>query len=130
MNRSSNLNASRVCLQPLSDGNISIAVEMSTKTINKFDQYIKQISRLFDLLAEKNRLGIFAILTYGEFTVTDIYKCLELRQNLISHHLLVLKENGLVKSRKSGRRVFYSLNNSSLKTLQEVLSKIFPHLPS
>lgn len=101
---------------------------MSTKAINKFDHYIKKSSRLFDLLAEKNRLGIFAILSYGEFTVTDIYKCLQLRQNLISHHLLVLKENGLVRSRKSGRKVFYSLNPGRLKDLQQILGKIFPNL--
>lgn len=95
---------------------------MSTSKFTDFEKTIKRTSVFFELLSEPNRLGIYAILSYGPRTVSEIYDCLSLRQNLISHHLKVLKNLGLVSARKDGRRVYYSLDN---RVLQEFKSSVF-----
>lgn len=91
---------------------------------NKFDQEIDRVSNVFTLLSDRNRLSIFAILTYGEITVSQIYKCLELCQNLIAHHLRVLKDYGFVTSKKVGRKVYYSLNPNEVDNLKQIINKI------
>ncbi len=90
----------------------------------QFAKAIKSASNLFGLLSEPHRLSVLAILTYGEYTVSDIYKCLRLRQNLISHHLKVLRSGGIVKCRRHGREIYYSLNRSGMDKFREILTKI------
>jgi len=61
------------------------------------------------VIAEANRLKILCMLRTGEKCVCDIWKFLDLPQNLVSHHLKVLKDSKLIESRKDGLKVFYSL---------------------
>ena len=69
-------------------------------------------------LSDENRLRILFELRNGERCVCEIWKRLELPQNLISHHLKVLKKAGLIKSRKVGLNVHYSINrNGAEKTI-------------
>jgi len=55
--------------------------------------------------------------------VGEIWQYLELPQNLVSHHLKVLKDFGLVKSKKKGLKVIYSLNPGCLKKFKDLLNK-------
>ncbi len=72
-------------------------------------------------ISEPNRLRIFALLTHGELCVCDIEAAMKLPQNLISHHLKVLKETGLIQARRNGRWMHYSIN-------KHVLARIYPTL--
>ena len=81
-------------------------------------QSLKEVSQTADLLkviAEENRLKILCTLKKGERCVCDIWKDLEIPQNLASHHLRVLKEAGLLESRKEGLSVIYSINKKEMK---------------
>lgn len=91
---------------------------------SKFDIRVEKSSQLFKCLADKNRLSVFAILTHGSYTVSDMYRCLKLPQNLISHHLKVLKNEGLVDHQKIGRKIYYSLNKEKLKDFGILLGKV------
>lgn len=58
------------------------------------------------VISEENRLKILCILRKQEKCVCEIWQFLDLPQNLISHHLKVLKDSGLIDSRKEGTKVF------------------------
>ena len=62
------------------------------------------------LIADPNRLRILALLARGERCVCHIEAALALPQNLVSHHLSVLKRAGLVLDRREGRWVYYRLD--------------------
>ena len=97
---------------------------MKTSQVTRFDRDINFASEFLSLLGEPNRLRVFAILRYGEFTVTEIFKCLDLKQNLISHHLRVLKEGGIAKNKRKGRKIYYSLDPSYLALFNSVIEKL------
>jgi len=73
---------------------------------------IKKISALLKKLVEENRLKIFCILATKSHCVCQLEKDLALSQSLVSHHLRDLKDLGLVKSKKKGVRVYYSLTKN------------------
>jgi ArsR family transcriptional regulator len=68
------------------------------------------------IIAEENRLRILCILLkHKELCVCQLWEYLELPQNLTSHHLKVLKDFGLLKSRKKGLNVYYSADYKTIK---------------
>ncbi|MFA6458279.1 MAG: metalloregulator ArsR/SmtB family transcription factor [Patescibacteria group bacterium] len=68
------------------------------------------------VINEPNRLKIVCFLKHGEQCVCEIWKKLEIPQNLTSHHLKALKEFGIIVSRQEGRKMIYSSN-------KEIISK-------
>jgi ArsR family transcriptional regulator len=64
---------------------------------------------LFKALADSNRLRIVNILSQRELCVCDIQSVLGLSQPFISRHLAFLRRAGLVKDRREGARIYYSL---------------------
>lgn len=74
--------------------------------------------------SEENRLKILCILRNGEKCVCDIWQCLKLSQNLVSHHLKVLKDFGLISFEKRGLKVFYKLNQKVVKKYLKELNKL------
>ncbi|QDU35731.1 HTH-type transcriptional regulator NmtR [Maioricimonas rarisocia] len=64
---------------------------------------------LLKILADETRLAVVRQLMDGPKHVGDINASLELEQSLLSHHLKVLREAGLVLSRRDGKAVLYSL---------------------
>lgn len=69
---------------------------------------------LFQALADENRLRIVEVLRSGEHCVCDLQASLDLGQSLLSHHLRVLREAGVVRSRRDGRWVHYQLSDDAL----------------
>lgn len=78
-------------------------------------------------LADTNRLRIIDLLRRGEVCVCEMTDALGLPQNLVSHHLRVLREVGLVNARREAndsRWVFYSLNPRMLSILRGELGRL------
>ncbi|MFW9831007.1 MAG: ArsR/SmtB family transcription factor [Candidatus Thorarchaeota archaeon] len=61
------------------------------------------------VLANSKRIRIIAILKDGEKSVTEISKALDISQSNTSQHLMIMKAKGVVKSRREGREIFYSI---------------------
>ena len=77
------------------------------------------------IIAEENRLKILCVLLKrGEQCVCDIWQLLLLPQNLTSHHLKALKDFGLLKSRKEGLNVFYSVDCQFMKKHKVLLDRM------
>jgi ArsR family transcriptional regulator len=65
-------------------------------------------------MADETRQRILEMLLEGEKCVTDIVAAFSMSQPTISHHLNILKQSGLVTSRKEGKQVFYAINHDSV----------------
>jgi ArsR family transcriptional regulator len=83
----------------------------------------ENLARVLKKISEPNRLKILCILKGGEKCVCDIWQCLELPQNLVSHHLKVLKDFGLISSSRDGLKIFYKLNQNVVKKYIKLLNK-------
>ena len=86
---------------------------------------LSQTAEFLKIIAEENRLHILCILSKGERCVCEIWQYLDLPQNLISHHLKVLKNLKLFKSRKERTKVIYSINK---KTIDKYYSQLSHYL--
>lgn len=75
---------------------------------------------LLRVLADRNRLAIVRLLMRGEMHVGALQESLAVEQSLLSHHLKVLREAGLVQSRRTGKRVVYRLvlDRKSARTVE------------
>jgi ArsR family transcriptional regulator len=75
-----------------------------------------KILPVFKALSDETRLRILTLLKNGELCVCDIAETLKMTQPNISFHLSMLKEAGLIKVRKNGRWIHYSLDESDMFT--------------
>jgi len=82
------------------------------------------LRKSINALAEPNRLAILQFLKDKEMCACEVHPKLKLSQNLGSHHLGVLKDLGLLKSRRDGNRILYSRNEEVIKNYQSELVKI------
>ncbi len=71
-------------------------------------------SRFFKALADETRLRILRLLEVREMCVCEVMVALDLTQPTASHHLGLLENAGLVKDRKEGKWVFYSISGPEL----------------
>ena len=85
---------------------------------------LKEVVDFLKIISEENRLKILCILQKQEKCVCDIWQCLKLPQNLVSHHLKVLKDLNLISSKKVGLKVFYKLNRKVVKKYLKRLNKL------
>lgn len=77
--------------------------------IMKQNTKLDQLTSFYKLLANESRLAILLALRDGEDNVAGICGRTALSQTLVSHQLATLHRNDVVRSRKDGRRTFYSL---------------------
>lgn len=75
---------------------------------------LKDLTKIFKALSDETRLKILKILENGEVCVCEIVSVLNMVQPKVSFHLSILKDAGLVKSRREGNRILYSLDHSNL----------------
>lgn len=88
---------------------------------NKRYKIFKELLKAF---SDDTRVDIVFFLATGEKCVCKIYKHLKLPQNLVSHHLGILRKNELIIGRKEGRWVYYSLNRNAIAELRSFLEEI------
>jgi len=75
---------------------------------------MQRLLMVFKALSEETRLRILKLLENGELCVCDITEALDMTQPNISFHLGMLKEAGLIKDRRNGRWMHYSLDESDV----------------
>ena len=70
-----------------------------------------QLAQLFAAMGDPSRLRIIAALVDGEKNVTAIAEAVQISESAVSHHLRDLRQLRIVKTRKEGRFVYYSLDD-------------------
>lgn len=86
--------------------------ELASKALSVEDA--KRKSKVFKALADSIRLRILGLLSSREMCVCEVMVALDLTQPTASHHLGILENVGLVKDRKEGKWVFYSIAKPEL----------------
>ncbi len=87
--------------------------------------------RKFEMAANKlraishpTRIAIMELLSKGnKLSVTDIYKALQIEQAAVSHHLSILKNNGVLVSQREGKKNFYAIRNVALSDIIECVNR-------
>lgn len=75
------------------------------------------LAELFKVFGDSTRIKILYVLFESEMCVCDIAQLLNMTQSAISHQLRILKQSKLVKSRREGKAVFYSLADGHVRTI-------------
>lgn len=75
------------------------------------DETLYELADFFKVLGDSTRIKILYALFSSEMCVQDLTEVLNMNQSAISHQLRILKQTGLVKYRKNGKHVFYSLDD-------------------
>ena len=81
---------------------------------------LEDIAELFKGFADASRVRILYALTEGEKCVTDIAQQVELSQSAVSHQLRLLKQMQLIKFRREGKNILYSLADDHVKTILQM----------
>lgn len=79
------------------------------------EETLYDLAELFKVFGDSTRIKILCALFESEMCVCDIANLLNMTQSAISHQLRVLKTNKLVKNRKVGKIVYYSLDDAHIK---------------
>lgn len=75
------------------------------------------LAELFKVFGDSTRIRILYVLFEAEVCVCDLASALNMNQSAISHQLKILKQNKLVKARREGKSVFYSLADDHVRTI-------------
>ncbi|PDS31815.1 ArsR/SmtB family transcription factor [Rhizobium phaseoli] len=76
-------------------------------------------------MGNAKRLHILHLLTEGEVSVTDLADEVGLSQSSTSQHLAILREHGLVQTRRVAQTIYYSLQSGMARTMLDTLADIF-----
>lgn len=95
------------------------AVEKALK--NKPEIYkLLRLSELFKILGDLTRIKIIWVLDRQEMCVCDIANVLNMTKSTISHQLAILREAKIIKYRKAGKEVYYTLDDEHINKLYEI----------
>lgn len=92
------------------------------KTINELpdDELIADLSDMFKIFGDQTRMKILMALESGELCVCDIAAVMNMSQSAISHQLRVLKQSNIVKTRREGKVVYYSISDDHVKEIFDI----------
>ncbi len=83
-------------------------------------QTMEQIAELFKGFADPTRVQILTHLTTGELCVSQIAQALDMSQSAISHQLRLLKQMHLIRYRREGKNLVYSLADDHVRTILQM----------
>ena len=89
------------------------------------ERKLEDVAELFKMFGDKTRAKILCALNMEELCVCDLAALLGMNQSAISHQLRLLKAVRLVRSRKQGREVYYSLDDQHI---QAIFAMAFTHV--
>lgn len=91
--------------------------EKSQKNEMLNEEIVYDLADLFKVFSDSTRIRILVVLFDGEYCVGEIADMLEMSQTAISHQLRILKQNHLIKYRRQGKSMIYSLADEHVKTI-------------
>jgi len=103
---------------------------MASNDDNRFDvaamrAHAGEAAQLLRALANENRLQVLCLLADGERSVGDINALLDLSQSALSQHLAVLREEGLVQTRREAQTIYYALAQGPAAAVMRTLHGIY-----
>ncbi|MBO5286787.1 MAG: helix-turn-helix transcriptional regulator [Clostridia bacterium] len=87
------------------------------EVITKNSELFESLAQLYKLFADSSRVKILVALTQSEMCVSEISEFLSITQSAVSHQLRILKASNLVKTRRDGKNIIYSLTDDHVRTI-------------
>lgn len=109
------------------------AIEREKKKVHSLidEETLEHKATIFKILGDLNRVKIVEVLThYPQLCVNEISQFIDASVATTSHHLITLKNNGIIKSVKEGKRVIYMLDTDYVKSLFETVELIRVQCPN
>ncbi len=88
------------------------------------EQVYMNTAKMLKAISEPKRLRIVDMLSCGELCACRILENFHITQPTLSHDMRVLMEAGIVRDRREGKNIFYSLNRERLAALEQILHGI------
>ncbi len=86
-------------------------------------QQLERAANMLKAIAHPMRITIIGLLDEGkQLSVSEIHRKLGIEQSTTSHHLGILKDKGVLVSRREGKNTFYSLKHENLKSIISCVS--------
>lgn len=106
---------------------VHVHKEMREKILREMpgEDKLNDLASFFKVFGDVTRIRILCTLLRSEMCVCDLAQLLNMTQSAISHQLRLLKQMGLVKNRREGKTVFYSLSDGHIVT---ILSQGMEHI--
>lgn len=107
------------------ENNLDITIHdeaLVNKIKEKMNPYntITDLSDFFKIMGDSTRLQLLMILEHGELCVSDLSYLLNMSISAVSHQLKSLRNAKLVKIRRDGKNIYYSLDDAHIKSILEV----------
>ncbi len=83
----------------------------------KDDNILYDLAELFKVFGDSTRIRILFSLFEEERCVNDIAQTLSLTQSAVSHQLKILKQSKLIRSRRDGKQIYYSLADDHVRSI-------------
>ena len=113
---------SNTCIRVLAD---PVQIRDCKETLNKLEDQLSHTTRVFNLAGNAARLKILFLLDKeGEMCPCDLSDVLDITVGGISQHLRKLKDGGIIRDKKVGQTVFYSLIQENLEIVRPVLENL------
>ena len=81
------------------------------------EEELYDLAELFKVFGDSTRIRILDVLFQSELCVSDLANILNMTQSAVSHQLKILKQSKLVKCRREGKSILYSLADSHVRTI-------------
>ncbi len=81
------------------------------------EDILLDLAELFKIFGDSSRIRILFVLLEAEVCVCDMAAALNMSQSAVSHQLAILKKSKLVKNRREGKSIFYSLADDHVRTI-------------
>lgn len=86
---------------------------------------LEQAAECLRTLAHPHRLRMIQMMLQGEFTVGELAEACDIPSHMASEHLRIMKDRGLLESRREGRRIYYQVREKGLVSIMGCVEKRF-----
>jgi len=93
--------------------------------LEKLESTAETVSDLMKVLANKTRLMVLCQLVDTEKSVGELARTIGIREQAMSQQLALLRKDGLVRTRRDGQTIYYSLARDDIRSLMEFLYKTY-----
>lgn len=93
--------------------------EFNNKRVNvpKREALVEPLAQLYKVLSDPSRLKIVLLIIDSEMSVTNMADILSMTESAVSHHLRILRMNGLVERRRDGKSILYRLYDDHIHSI-------------
>jgi ArsR family transcriptional regulator len=95
----------------------------------RMEQVYVDTAKMLRAMSDPKRLRIVDMLSCGELCGCKILEEFHITQPTLSHDMKVLSEAGIVKQKREGKNIYYSLNNEALAAMHQTLGRMFEDKP-